>query len=753
MSDHEEKTQQYSTWGDKLLQHTDVLYSIQSEKTFKPINVQLAPCEMCDSDCPFCSVAGRPLKSFIPFDKIKKCLEDFRSLGAKSVELSVKGDEFIPYYNKDGYICLGTIENIVNDKRNVTSFSINNKGRKTEGKITDFIKHKQIEPLVEITLETGRSITVTKSHSVFFFNPKANEIFYKPISEAKLGEYVVLSKGLKPKKETKEYSKDFIRLLGYFIAEGSYSFQREHVPHGINFTFNKDEIEQRYIEDVKNIIENLGYSVSLDKHTNKTTVRSSRKELHQKIYNLGTGERSQEKKVPNVVFNVSDDLKLEFLKGLFAGDGNFRQTLLGPTKKHYRNSLCLKTSSKNLIKTVSFLLDSLDVHHTILYGINKKREIEGRFLEESQYYTLNIENRDGIEKLSDVIRFMGYETKYKNSKYSCHKYNLKAIEISSDSYALPIKKMEVLDDIEEYVYDISVDNTERFLSSFNILCHNTGGGNPMLYRDKSSIPTRNLNDVIDVAYDLGFNIGIITNSHKFKPFLTPERYEKIDWLRISLIKLDEGVEPEQFDLNGFPEDKLGFSYIIYETGGVTDELSRTGRAYVGTTPETIEKIARMVQLYPGAKFVRLAGNCLIKGNNAAVRDHWKPIVDKVDELEKFFIKDIGFDDDPFNDGCYVGAIRPYVAPNPHGDDYQIYICTSHVLNQRTYDLDYSLGSIDDVLGIWDRMSKSYAEKGYPYEIKCNAGKEWKKDCKFCYYKFNNKLLHTVAQDMPDRNFP
>ena len=29
---HESLTQQYSTWGDKLLQHTDVLYSIQKIK-------------------------------------------------------------------------------------------------------------------------------------------------------------------------------------------------------------------------------------------------------------------------------------------------------------------------------------------------------------------------------------------------------------------------------------------------------------------------------------------------------------------------------------------------------------------------------------------------------------------------------------------------------------------------------------------------------------------------------------------------
>lgn len=278
----------------------------------------------------------------------------------------------------------------------------------------------------------------------------------------------------------------------------------------------------------------------------------------------------------------------------------------------------------------------------------------------------------------------------------------------------------------------------------------TGGGNPLLYRDKND--KKDINDIIEYAYDLGYDIGIISNSHKLKK-IKVENHNKIDWIRTSLIKLDEGVEPEDYDFNGFPYDKLAFSYIIYDTNGVPDELSRTGRTYSGTTVDTIEKIVKLVELHSNIKFVRLAGNCLIKGNNQSVKEKYADIVDAVDKYQKFFIKDIGEDDSPYDDGCYVGLIRPYVAPNPHGEDYQIYICTSHVLQKRTYDLDYSLGSVNDIKGIWERANKQYAEKGYPYQIKGNDGKNWCDNCKFCYYKFNNKLLHTVANEMPDRNFP
>lgn len=279
----------------------------------------------------------------------------------------------------------------------------------------------------------------------------------------------------------------------------------------------------------------------------------------------------------------------------------------------------------------------------------------------------------------------------------------------------------------------------------------TGGGNPLLYRDKDSGET--INDVISLAGELGYNIGIITNSHNLK-VIDPKNFDVINWIRISLIQLDEGIEPEKYSFNNFPYSKLGFSYIIYDNEtGQPDELSRTGRVYTGTTVDTIKRIVKLVNLHPEIKFVRIAGNCLIKGNNQKVKDKYTDIIKELDIQSKFFIKDIGTNDSPFNDGCYVGLIRPYIAPNPHGGDYQVYLCTSHVLNKRVYDLDYSLGSIDNIISIWEKANERYRLTGVPYEVKNNEGKNWCNSCKYCYYKFNNKLLHSVAQEMPDKDFP
>lgn len=278
----------------------------------------------------------------------------------------------------------------------------------------------------------------------------------------------------------------------------------------------------------------------------------------------------------------------------------------------------------------------------------------------------------------------------------------------------------------------------------------TGGGNPMLYRDKET--GHDINSIIDYASLLGYDIGLITNSHNLKR-LTPKSAERLNWVRISLIKLDEGKNPEDYNFNPIPYNKLGLSYIIYDGSDQPDELSRTNRVYSGTSKETIQKIAKLIEIYPEIKFVRLAGNCLDKNANVEVQKKWKSVISEIDKFDKFFLKEIYDNNDAYAQGCYVGLIRPYIAPNPKGGDYQVYICTSHVLNCRNYDLEYSLGSIKNIIDIWTIANHRFKIGLSPYELDSTFTGTWTDKCKHCYYYNNNKLLHTVATEMEDKNFP
>lgn len=273
----------------------------------------------------------------------------------------------------------------------------------------------------------------------------------------------------------------------------------------------------------------------------------------------------------------------------------------------------------------------------------------------------------------------------------------------------------------------------------------TGGGNPLLYRDKDG---KTINDIIALASDLELDIGIITNGHKLK-VIDKALYDKINWIRVSLIKLDEGLEPEDYDFADFPQSKLGFSYIVYDNS----EGCRTKSKYEGTTEKTFEKMAKLVGMYPSVKFVRIAGNSLITGYNQKTKDKYLDLIQNLDS--KFFVKDIGEKDFPFNGGCYVGMIRPYVAPSPKGDGtYHVYICNSHVLfSNQNYDLKYSLCEVGDICEAYEKLNENYRKNGYPYEVDGNKGTNWESTCKLCFYNPNNELLYNVCTEIPDKNFP
>lgn len=247
----------------------------------------------------------------------------------------------------------------------------------------------------------------------------------------------------------------------------------------------------------------------------------------------------------------------------------------------------------------------------------------------------------------------------------------------------------------------------------------TGGGNPLLYKDG----TRNINDVIELAHGLGYEIGVITNTEKLSRHIRPENADKVNWLRVSLIKLDEGKNPEDYNFTGFDVNKMGFSYIIYE----------------GTTVQSIEKIAKLVELNPDIKFVRIASDCLTE-NSITIKKDWGDIVKALDVNKKFFIKEINDTFHAYEGGCWVGMVRPYWVWNG------VYMCTSHVLKHRNYHDTWKLCESTEIKDTWDKMNERFKNGQNPYDINI------KEECWHCYYYNNNRLLADVINELPDKNF-
>jgi len=130
MKNYIKESQEHSTLGDKMLQHAEVLSSIQQKKKWKPITFQLCPTGICDFNCSFCSVGCRDKTISIPFKDIVKGLKDFRKLGAKALEITGGGNpllypkinEVIKLAHKLGYD-IGMICNSINPGKFLTEES------------------------------------------------------------------------------------------------------------------------------------------------------------------------------------------------------------------------------------------------------------------------------------------------------------------------------------------------------------------------------------------------------------------------------------------------------------------------------------------------------------------------------------------------------------------------------------------------------------------------------------------------------
>jgi len=144
---------------------------------------------------------------------------------------------------------------------------------------------------------------------------------------------------------------EFMRLAGYYLAEGSISGK------GINFYFSKNEHE--YIEDTKNIIKklfNLNPTVKIENNVGRVEVYS---EMIEGVFLQLFGKYAHNKKVPHWALFLPHEKQTELIKGFYRGDGCKRD-----------KDFCLVTNSRTLTYQVRDILLRLG----ILPSIQRRRK-------------------------------------------------------------------------------------------------------------------------------------------------------------------------------------------------------------------------------------------------------------------------------------------------------------------------------------------------------------------------------------------
>ncbi len=237
-----------------------------------------------------------------------------------------------------------------------------------------------------------------------------------------------------------ELSESFLRLVGYYLAEGDASFDTDRPNSGtLQFTFNKKETE--YINEVKTLIKEIFNLDAVlvaneDNNTIQVTIFSN---ILAYLFKTLFGKGCLTKKIPESFMKLPLEKQREIIKGLFRGDAHLRPEYRSP--EHILN-----TTSKQLAYSIWMILIRFNAVPSFYISPKETREKA-----KNDQYVLAL-NCDSIKKINIVD--------VNNRESRGNKY----VKIKDDLILFPIKEIHK----EEYcgdVYNLSVENVHSYTAN------------------------------------------------------------------------------------------------------------------------------------------------------------------------------------------------------------------------------------------------------------------------------------------------
>ncbi len=473
---------------------------------------------------------------FVDYSKIAAHLiiQFLQNCGVKDIscKFSVTGDTPILTKINDRIMLLSikTVIDFIKEYKQAEVLSLDKQGHVRFSKITDYLEHK--ERIYEIWHDSStHPIRVTKYHSVFIWNN--GSLIPKDVESLKEGDNLItFRKADKISRDRANYfewefdylhkkvkkkikiNKNLLLLLGYYLSEG-------HITrsiHQIGFSFNINETD--YITECLGLLKDLtGRNISI-RHPNKNSTQIL---IHSKewyaFFEKACGKGAKNKHVPDFAWKLPKEEFEKLLLGYIRGDGY----------KRGEYSITIKSVSHRLIMELVWLCNLNGISCTINQEYSKGHFLpQGTFFAGSHVFSMNIpkselsnteffkaKNKYSPNPNGKTFPIGGLKKVYRQVKpklFNHHRveqmtlskksanlerikkvlqwfdenkskeYNPESQKIvdnyrklfENDVMTLEIKKI-ILKNEEEEVYDISVEETERFFGGcYPILLHNSG---------------------------------------------------------------------------------------------------------------------------------------------------------------------------------------------------------------------------------------------------------------------------------------
>lgn len=296
--------------------------------------------------------------------------------------------------------------------------------------------------------------------------PQREVSCYKPLDEftstelAQLGADVQLVPQAHGEKAFARYlpiTRELMWFLGWYVAEGTLSAHQvslnlgkkdeRFIPHLV------DAIASTFGETARQYYDPASDGIKLYFHS----VAAARL-----LQAYGLAKLAHQKKLPDILFSLSEELQLAFLEGYFLGDG----TTAGSNLSFTTNSLELKDGLLYLLGQLGIIAASS--HHQP--STHPDAPIQTRH----SYYSIRICGKEQIERCWQIWQRHANAHKLEEHLARPTRRTANYVPISDDLMGLRVITAEEIEPVGEYVYDFSVQDDENFVCGSGGLCaHNT----------------------------------------------------------------------------------------------------------------------------------------------------------------------------------------------------------------------------------------------------------------------------------------
>ena len=255
---------------------------------------------------------------------------------------------------------------------------------------------------------------------------------------------------------------DFAYFIGRFIGDGStFSVNKKYEVDGFNIAFSKKEIDS--VIKLKSIIESV-FGEGLEMNINEAsgfdgTYLRKNTPIVSHFLMKTCGRYSNNKFIPDYIWQSSNDIRESFLLGLFDSDG-----MLGKQAK-------ITFNNESLINNLQAMLLEMNIVST------KRREICNEYPDNS-YHSLTISKLNSekfikkFEKVYSDDRILEYTENKSDTKKGHFPYSTSIEKNEYDGEIFVVNKFDKSQEkYNGYVYNISVDEDESYVVN-NAIVHN-----------------------------------------------------------------------------------------------------------------------------------------------------------------------------------------------------------------------------------------------------------------------------------------